>query len=248
LTENQGHDHFPIWSLDGKNIFTSSYRIGGNGIHKLTRFSIDGLQQPEVLLETQNNDWPCSITPDGKTMIFRRQNDQGDNDLYMLSLDGSQKFKTFLKTPNNESSPTISPDGRWIAYTSDKSGRYEIYIRPFPGPGGFIQVSIEGGIEPCWAPDGKTIFYSTRRGTKIYKSSFQDKPQLVIGHPQLLFENENWSDFNGERVHYRNYDISPDGKRFIIAQTKTNEKHPFIIVINWLEELKAKMTAAEVKQ
>ena len=247
LTENQTHDHFPVWSKNGNYIFSSSYRIGGNGIHKLTRISIDGSQQTEVLLEGHNNEWPGSVTPDGKYMIFRRQNNQGDNDLLKLSLDGSKKITPFLKTPNNESAPTLSPNGKWIAYTSDKSGRYEIYIRPFPGPGGFVQISINGGIEPCWSHDGKILYYSTKRGTEIYRTSFSDKPQLVIGHPELFLENDNWSDYNGGRMHYRNYDISPDGDRFIIGQSKSKEKHQFIIVHNWLEELKAKLGEVDRK-
>ena len=107
----------------------------------------------------------------------------------MLPLEGDRKPSVFLQTPFQETSPQISPDGRWVAYTSDESGRLEVYVRPFPGPGGKWQVSTDGGSEVAWSPKGNELFYRTgARKEKMMVVDYQTQPTFSAGKPRLLFE------------------------------------------------------------
>src|SRR5204863_5716720 len=95
---------------------------------------------------------PASFSPDGRTLVYSGRHDANTNwDLWMLPLQGERKPQPFLQTPFNERAPRLSPDGRWLAYTSDESGRYEVYVRPFPGPGGKWQITSDAGVEASWS-------------------------------------------------------------------------------------------------
>ena len=142
----------------------------------------------------------------------------------------------FLQTRFNEEAPAFSPDGAWIAYASDESGRNEVYVRPYPGPGGKIQVSTDGGEGPLWSGDGKELFYS--RGRAMMTVEVTTDPNLRVGAPSKLFEVPYFlQDFTV------NYDVAPDGQSFLMIKRRgrsgrTQELH---IVLNWFEELKAKV-------
>ena len=99
-----------------------------------------------------------------------------------------RKAQPFLRTPFNEAAPRFSPDGRWLAYISDESGRYEIYVQPYPGPGGKWQISTEGGTEPVWNPNGRELFY--RNGDKMMAVDIATQPGFSAGKPRMLFEGQ----------------------------------------------------------
>jgi hypothetical protein len=107
-------------------------------------------------------------------------------DLWTMNMSGDRKPQPFLRTQFNEGEPRFSPDGRWLTYISDESGRYEIYVQPYPGPGGKWQISTEGGTEPVWGHNGE-IFY--RSGNKMLAVDTTTHPSFSAGKPKVLFES-----------------------------------------------------------
>ena len=162
-------------------------------------------------------------------------------DLYTLGLkDG--KPQPFLRTPSNETAPRFSPDGHFIAYASDESRRYEIYVRPYPGPGGKWQISTEGGTEPAWNPKGRELFY--RSGNKMMAVEVTTQGTFSAGKPKMLFEGP----YQLTPLTATNYDVSPDGQRFLMLKpSESAEAAPtqITVVLNWFEELKQKVPAAK---
>jgi hypothetical protein len=130
----------------------------------------------------------------------------------------------------------FSPDGRWLAYMSNESGRDEVYVQPFSvtGLGGTKQISVDGGTEPVWAPDGRELFY--RNGDKMMAVTIVTDPELSVGTPRLLFEKRF---LPGPMWARRNYDVSPDGQRFLMIQREQDlVPTEIIVILNWFEELK----------
>ena len=136
---------------------------------------------------------------------------------------------------------TLSPDGQWLAYASDEPGQYEVFICSFPGHEGITQISIGGGTEPVWAPDGKELYYRNITGNKLFTVSFIGFPKLNIGKPLLLFQGN----FSSAGFFGRNFDIAPDGKHFLMLEyekVKPTETR-INIILNWFEELKKQLPA-----
>jgi dipeptidyl aminopeptidase/acylaminoacyl peptidase len=142
-----------------------------------------------------------------------------------------------LVTPRNESWPMFSPDGRWIAYVSDESGRPQVYVRPYPGPGGKVTVSTDGGGEPVWSRDGRELFY--RRGITMFSVPVETRPTFKAGTPRKLFEVR----FNpaGQSGH-PHFDVSLDGQRFLMVRRDQDlVPHQLNVILNWSEELKVRV-------
>jgi Tol biopolymer transport system component len=133
-------------------------------------------------------------------------------DIWVLQL-SEHKAEPFLRTPFNESVPTFSPDGHWLAYISDESGRYEVYVQPYPGPGGKYQISTEGGTEPVWNRNGRELFY--RSGDKMMAAEINTRGSFSAGKPKVLFAGQYQPSQNP--VPSANYDVSSDGQRFLMS-------------------------------
>jgi hypothetical protein len=129
----------------------------------------------------------------------------------------------------------ISPDGRWLTYVSNESGRDEIYMRPFPGPGGRVLVSTDGGTEPMWSPDGRELFY--RLGDKMMAVSITAEQDLSLVTPEALFEGNYQPGYIAQGIN-TNYDIAPDGRFVMIRPEETSAPTQLNVVLNWFEELK----------
>jgi serine/threonine-protein kinase len=150
-----------------------------------------------------------------------------------MPVDGNGVPTPILVTEFSEHSAMFSPDGRWIVYVSDESGREEIYVRPYPGPGGKYAVSTEGGREPVWSSGGREIFY--RNGDKMMVVPVQTNPDFSAGTPKVLFEEPYAMWFGGGN----NYDVTPDGQRLLMIRRDTESAPRQInVVLNWHEELK----------
>ena len=183
--------------------------------------------------------WIPSITRfgDGEAMLFREiQPDTGD-DLRMLSLAGDRAVQTLVATQFGERNAELSPDGRWMAYQSNASGQFEIYVRPFPAVdgGGLWMISTSGGTHPLWSPDGRELFYLS--GTALLAVPIQTNPSFTPGAPQVLFEGDYFAGTG------RSYDVAPDGQRFLMIKAgdtsdESSNAPQVIIVENWFEELK----------
>jgi hypothetical protein len=149
-----------------------------------------------------------------------------------------RKAQPFLQTRFNEQSPQFSPDGRWLAYTSDESGRNEIYVQPYPGPGGKWQISTEGGTEPVWNRNGREFFY--RSGDKMMAVDIATQPSFAAGKPRMLFEGK----YTPTAATFPYYDVSPDGQRFLMlkpVESQASAPTQMNVVLNWFEELKQKV-------
>ena len=153
----------------------------------------------------------------------------------MLSPEGNLTPRPFLETPFSvERYPAFSPDGRWLAYSSDVTGRPEIYVQAYPGPGGRHHISTDGGESPAWAASGRELFY--REGQKMMAVDIKTDPTFLAGRPHTLFEAPYWNTSPG-----RGYDVTPDGRRFLmvpLAEPEPLDLTHNIVVLNWFEELK----------
>ena len=197
----------------------------------------DGSAQEKRLTEGTLTLLPKSWADDGKTLIITQAVDPNTGfDIEMLPYEAFGTPQPLINTRSNEFHPTISPSGRWLAYSSDESGRAEIYIKSYPGPGGAIPVTTDGGMEPVWDPSGKELYYRDDTGDKLFKVSVLTEPEVQVGRPELLFEGR----FMASSGRWgRNYDISPKGDFFIlIEEGETQSSAQINVVLNWSEELK----------
>jgi len=148
-----------------------------------------------------------------------------------------RKTQPFLRTRFDEAAPQFSPDGRWLVYVSNESGHFEVYAQPYPGPGGKWQISTEGGTEPVWNPNGRELFY--RSGDKMMAVDITTQPSFAAGKPRMLFEGQ----YVPTPATLPNYDVSPDGQRFLMLKPSDSAEAPtqINVVLNWFEELKQKV-------
>jgi serine/threonine-protein kinase len=224
----------PTWAPDGKRIAFQSDKEGS-----LNLFSqrADGSGGLERLTTSEYAPAANSWSSDGQLLAFNELNPNTGFDLGVLRL-SDHKDQPFLQTPYNESAPRFSPDGHWLAYASDESGRYEIYVQPYPGPGGKWLISTEGGTEPAWNPNGREMFY--RSGRKMMAVEITTRPGFTAGKPRVLFEGE----YVPTPLTFPNYDVSPDGQRFLMLKpAEAIEAAPtqINVVLNWFEELKRRV-------
>jgi eukaryotic-like serine/threonine-protein kinase len=220
----------PIWTPDGKKIV-----FKGNQ-SRLFWQPADGSGPAQELTKSEltRNNAPGSFSPDGQVLVFMGNNPTFD--IFTLAVkDG--KPQPFVQTPANETAPRFSPDGRFIVYASNESGRFEIYVRPYPGPGGKWQISTAGGTEPVWNPKGRELFY--REENKMMALDVTTQGAFSAGKPKILFEGP----YVPSPRSFQDYDVSPDGQRFLML--KANEQAPvagqIAVVLNWFEELKQKV-------
>ena len=217
-----------VWTVDGKKII---YQTPGASMLNLAWKLSDGSGGDEALPASPNNQFPDSVSVDGQTLTFTEIDPVTHRDLWSLSLKDRQR-KKFLQTSAHESNSAISPDGRWIAYQSDRSGRDEIYVQPFPGGGSEELVSTDGGTAARWARSGRELYY--RSGDKLMAVAITTHPEFHASKPELLFERPYWS-----RRFYPSYDVASDGRFVMIKDSDqvagANMMH---VVLHWTEELK----------
>jgi eukaryotic-like serine/threonine-protein kinase len=231
LTFEGNYNVNAIWTPDGKRIAFESAKEGPQNIFWQRADGSGGLER---LTTSDRTHVPMSWSPDGKFLAFMESSPSTGYDIWVLRL-GDRKALPFLQTPFSESAPRFSPNGRWLAYLSNESGRYEIYVQPYPGPGRKLQVSTEGGTEPAWNPNGRELFY--RSGDRMMAVEVTTQPALSAGKPRMLFEGR----YVPTPATFPNYDVSPDGERFLMLKPNEEEASAATqieIVLNWFEELK----------
>jgi eukaryotic-like serine/threonine-protein kinase len=214
---------FPMWTPDGRRVLyrsTSGLRLqdindGGNGT---------------VIPGTNEFDYPAAFTPDGSRLVFLRTSADGSLDILTLALSDPAKIQTVVATPAYEGGARLSADGHWLTYVSNETGRNEIYLRPFPGPGDRWQVSTGGGTQAIWNPNGKEIFY--RSDEKMMAVDVTTTPAVKLSRPRLLFEQRY---LYGGGVTIANYDISRDGQRFVMVKADATAGR-LNVVLNWFAD------------
>jgi Tol biopolymer transport system component len=172
----------PIWFPDGKEITFTSSMAGALNIHSMPA---DGSAPPQRMLESAYPQFANSWTPDGRYLGFTEIHPETNWDLWVLQR-GERTPQPFLRTPFSEGWMEFSPNGRFVAYTSNESGRWEVYVRPFPGPGGKVQISSEGGVEAVWSRNGRELFYRNR--ARMMAVAVTLDPTFSAAKPRLLFE------------------------------------------------------------
>jgi Tol biopolymer transport system component len=223
-----------VWTPDGKRIAFQSIREAPPSIYWQRADGSGGLER---LTTSQYNRFPVSFSPDGQLLAFVEISPTTGYDIWVLRL-SDRKAEPFLRTPFNESVPRFSPDGRWLAYISNESGRFEVYVQPYPGPGGKWQISTEGGTEPAWNRNGGELFY--RSGDRMMAVDIATQPSFAVGKPRVLFEGR----YEPTPATSPNYDVSPDGQRFLMlkpAEALEGAPTQINVVLNWFEELKRRV-------
>jgi serine/threonine protein kinase/Tol biopolymer transport system component len=242
LTFEGNYNYAPVWTPDGKRI---AFQSNKEGPLNLFWQLADGSGGLERLTTSEYLHAPQSWSPDGQLLAFIEINPTTQRDIWVLRMGdpsaGSgqvRKAQPFLRTRFDETAPRFSPHGRWLAYISDESGRYEIYVQPYPGPGGKWQISTEGGTEPVWNPNGRELFY--RSGDKMMAVDIATQPGFAAGTPRMLFERR----YEPAPFPAANYDVSSDGQRFLMLKSIEQEQAAptqINVVLNWFEELKQKV-------
>ncbi|MBV9498913.1 MAG: protein kinase [Acidobacteriaceae bacterium] len=218
----------PVWSPDGRYV---AYDKGGVRVG-IYRKPANGAGAEELLLPTNGLSFPKSWSPDGRFLIYAQVNPGTGADLLAFPIEADPHPFALAQTSGNEDQGQFSPDGHWVAYTSNESGLSEIYVIPFPptSSGGRWLVSRGGGVQPRWRPDGKELFYISP-DSRMMAVDVSTSPVFRAGIPQPLFQTEMVD--TGIRTGPMSWDITPDGKRFLIITATASDTSSLNVVLNW---------------
>jgi hypothetical protein len=210
----------PIWSADGRNI---AFNRGGS----IFTIPADDSGPPVLVLQGEPTAavYPLAWSRDGRTLVYSRP-DPISRDVYVLPAGG--KPTPFLSSAKDERSAMLSPGGDWMVYSVLDGGREDVYLNPYPGPGGRVPVSTDGGREPVWS--GDEIFYRSADGQRMMAVTVQTKPTLSIGRPREVFRGQYrlgsfWSQ----------YDVHPRTKEFLMIAVDGPIEPSLVVAVNWLE-------------
>jgi len=248
LTFSDHDENYPVWTPDGQRITYTSHE---NGEFNLYWKRADGSGEALRLIKDKAVKYPFSWRPDGKVLAFDQLNPDTSWDIMTLAVEGDEKSgwkvgepKPFLNTPFAERSPAFSPDGRWLAYTSDESRNYEVYVRPFPGPGGKWQISTGGGDHPKWSRNSKELLYCAGDNRIMVANYATSGDSFHAEKPQL------WSPGQFKCSGFMpKFDLHPDGKRLAVLRAGGTGQIPKVeevsFIFNFFDELRRKVPAGK---
>jgi Tol biopolymer transport system component len=221
---------YPEWMPDGRRIAYVRQRGTAVGLYTIRA---DGSGQPESLLVGRNPIDEASITLDGRRVVFLEINPAKGGDIWIAPLDSPSAARPLLVTPFDERSPAISPDGRWLAYASNETGAFEVYVRGLEEGSGRTRVSTGGGAEPRWARSGRELFY--RKADSIYVVPVLPGSGSGFGPPHAIVRTAMGNGFTTD------WDVSPDGKSFLVVRrpdeaTQATQLH---VLLHWFDALAA---------
>jgi len=239
LTFDLTEEFLPRWAPDGRRLFFGFGDAGGDPEIYVMHADGSGSREP-ILAGDKVAVFPSSVAPDGRTLAYEEAVTDENTDIWVLPLGGDRRPISFVKTPFNEFGPEFSPDGRFLAYVSNESGRYEVYARPFLGPGPKRHVSVGGGTSPVWSRSGGELFY--RNGDAVMAAAVKMGPDFLSAAPRVLFRGEYEEPARPDWP--RNYDVTPDGKQFFMIKPDPDGRPTRAqVVFNWFGELKRQTKA-----
>jgi serine/threonine protein kinase len=233
LTFAPGQEWDVVWSPDGSRIAFSRLEGGTNIYAKASSGAgeEERMLPPEPGVQNRPKDW----SRDGRYLLYTRGGAERP-DLWVLPMTGDRKPFPYLQTQFFESQGQFSPDGKWVAYISEESGRYEVFVQPFPAAGGKWQISTGGGGQPRWRGDGKELFFVSPDG-KLMAAEVSAAPTFKAGVPKALFQAHLAGTGAGSRYVFR-YAVAADGKRFLMnTQEEQTDSPPITVVLNWLRSV-----------
>jgi hypothetical protein len=242
ITFDPGRDDYEQPSPDGTVVVFRSMRTGPGDLYAKHL----GRTDPEqLILQTDETKTPSDWSADGRFLMYNSIGPQTSGDLWVLPMQGDRTAYVFLRTPFREAYGVFSPDGRWVAYHSNESGRYEVYVRPFfePGqrdaatPGDQWQVSTDGGTFPRWRADGRELYYLDPSGAMMAVSITVIGNKLTRGSPQMLFRPHIYRG-GRELQQGRQYDVTADGRFLINTDLEGDSATPITLIQNWSPDTK----------
>ena len=219
----------PTWTPDGRRVTFMSDRAGRPALYTVPW---DGSGPAEPLIASDGLIQEAEWSRDGRVLAYREGPGRTGRDIFFLRPGVDSAPHPFLVTAFDESTPALAPDGRWLAYTSDESGRDEVYVRPFPAGGGRWQISTEGGTEPLWASNGREVYYRSGEGA-LTAANVGTVPTFTVGARRRLFAATQYV----SNPDFRTYHVSPDGRRFLFMKQLSGARE-LVVVLNWFQELK----------
>jgi serine/threonine protein kinase len=246
-----GTNRWPVWTPDGKDIVFQSSNPAAPGLYWIRS---DGSGEAQRLTNGRLQEIPYSFSPDGKLLAFQQTGNSGSQDIFTAPVEADPgrgqgfqlgKAELFLGTPFSEVLPAFSPDGRWLAYQSNESGPYEVYVRPFPGPGGRWQISIGGGRYPIWSTAAHELLFETLDGHVMAASYTVKGNSFAAAKPRVWAETRL-----KDSADSSNYDLTPDGKRlavFLAGDASSDQKPPthLTFLLNFFDELRRRAPAGK---
>jgi Tol biopolymer transport system component len=217
----------PAWTRDGRRVAFA--RLAKDGSFDIYWQPADGSGSAELLYEAPGSQWPYGFTPDGKTMLFDEMVGGAPIRIATVTVPGGKSAKLAMESGFSNRLGELSPDGKWLAYTSTESGRTEVYVRAFPGPGGKWEVSNNGGDQVLWNPNGRELFY--RDGAKVIAVSVSTSPTFEVLKRTVLFDDRFAT------AGTLNWDVFPDGNHFVMVRPVDRDAK-LVVTVNWLAELK----------
>ena len=237
LTNDPATDNFPAWSPTGDRITFVSARNRQSSIYvKLS----NGSAIEEPLVSSAEQKFNPTFSPDGKFIIYSQLNPKTNLDLYLASTGSDKKIETFLQTNFIEAQARVSPNGHWVAYISDETGRFEVYIQTFPVAGGKVAVSVGGGSQPQWRADGQELYYYAPSRKLMAVEVNGDSSTFTVGTARPLFDIRSLGAAIDQTFPGNGYYTSArNGKRFLVPSIpQTPERQQINVILNWTADLK----------
>lgn len=222
-------NHYPTWTRDGRYVTYASRKASPGSYAIVARPANGGGTEISPLARPITGLGPnVSMTwsPAGILAFAQR------GDIWIAGATDTSERSLFFTSPFVEQTPAFSPDGRWLAYTSDESGRFEVYVRPYPGPGEKYAISTGGGQEPVWSRDGRELFF--RNGDQMLSVTLTTTPAFAATRPRLLFTGYY---VRGGVTDRTNYDVAPDGEHFVMLQSGEQPATQINVLVNFFDEL-----------
>ena len=227
---SDGASHRPEWTPDGRSVIFIS-TVDGKPV--IRRQSADGSGAAETLYQPEQEPFEAIVSPDNKWLVYRTAPGvKFSRDILAVPLEGERVVTPIVTGPNTESLQRISPDGKWIAYQSNETGRFEVYVRPFPGSGARMQVSDNGGTETIWGHDGRSLYYRGQVG-EVIKVDVTTGAAFSIGARKVVLTGEYLTDSS-----HPNWDVAPDGSFLMLKRAGAESQT--IVVHNWGREVREK--------